>query len=56
MENQVPLAWIPRHKSIVGNELANHMAKEASAIKPIGPGPFLAIGSHKFREELRKVE
>ena len=41
--NDVTIAWTPGHTGIQGNEKANILAKLGSALKCLGPEPFISI-------------
>ncbi|XP_049316943.1 uncharacterized protein LOC125779713 [Bactrocera dorsalis] len=54
--NQVHLIWVPGHKGIAGNELADKLARSAASASMVGPEPFIAVGSHAIKERFRKDE
>nr|AMS38365.1 hypothetical protein [Bactrocera tryoni] len=54
--NQVHLIWVPGHKGIAGNELADELARSAASTNMVGPEPFIAVGPHTIKELLRKEE
>ena len=41
--NEVTLAWVPRHRGISGNEEADKIARQASAMPLLGPEPAVGI-------------
>jgi hypothetical protein len=41
--NRVQLIWVPGHEGIVGNEMADHLAKTGSEHSLIGPEPACGI-------------
>ena len=43
-KNDVALTWVPGHSGILGNELADELARKASGLEFIGPEP--AVGRH----------
>ena len=51
--NSVRLVWTPGHCGILGNEVADGLSRQASAIKFTGPEPVLGITSLTLRNELQ---
>ena len=45
--------WTPGHCGILGNELADGLSRQASAIKYTGPEPVLGVTSLTVRNELQ---
>jgi len=41
--NEVTLAWVPVHLGISGNDEADKLARQASAMPLLGPEPALGI-------------
>ncbi|KAJ8985201.1 hypothetical protein NQ317_018230 [Molorchus minor] len=41
--NKVILTWVPGHSGVRGNEEADRLAREGSAMYPIGPEPILGV-------------
>jgi ribonuclease HI len=41
--NEVTLIWVPGHQGILGNEQADKLARQASAMSILGPEPALGI-------------
>ncbi|XP_050339722.1 uncharacterized protein LOC126766064 [Bactrocera neohumeralis] len=51
--NQVHLIWVPGHRGIAGNELADELARSAASTSMVGPEPFIAVGPHTIKEQVR---
>jgi len=51
--NRVTLAWVPRHRGISGNEEADKLARQASAMPLLGPEPALGIPKCLVREVIK---
>ncbi|XP_069964561.1 uncharacterized protein [Bactrocera oleae] len=50
--NRVHLIWVPGHRGIAGNELADELALSAASTKMVGPEPCIAVGPHTIKELL----
>jgi ribonuclease HI len=51
--NEVTLAWVPGHWGISGNEEADKLARQASAMMLLGPEPALGIPKCSVREAIQ---
>jgi len=51
--NEVTLAWVPGHRDISGNEEADKLARQASAMPLLGPEPALGIPKCSVREAIQ---
>jgi hypothetical protein len=51
--NEVTLIWVPAHYGILGNEMADRLARQASAMPLFGPEPALGIPKCLAREAIK---
>ena len=50
---RLTLLWVPGHLGIMGNEVANELARKASEQPFIGPEPFCGLGINNFKMDLK---
>lgn len=53
--NTVELCWVPGHSDILGNEIADELAKEGARGTPLGPEPRLPIGKSLITRKLKEA-
>jgi ribonuclease HI len=51
--NEVTLIWVPGHCGILENEMADRLARQASAMPLLGPQPALGIPKCQAREAIK---
>jgi len=50
----VGLYWVPGHVGVQGNEIANELARDDSALKFVGPEPALGVSRQDIRRRIRR--
>lgn len=53
--NNVELCWVPGHRDITGNEIADELAKRGAEGRPTGPEPMLPIGRCLIRGRMKEA-
>jgi ribonuclease HI len=53
--NSISIHWVPGHSNIAGNEAADTLANQGSAIRPIGPEPYLPFSKNQSDTEIRAL-
>lgn len=56
MRNRVTLFWIPGHRGLEGNEIADELARLASATSLIGPEPYCGVNWSTITSLIRETE
>jgi len=52
--NEVTLVWVPGHHGIIGNEMADKLARQATAMLLLSPEPALEIPKCLAREAIKR--
>jgi len=52
IRHAVDLFWIPRHAGIRGNEIANGLVRDSSALRFLGPEPALGVSRRDLQKRL----
>ena len=48
------LYWVPGHAGVRGNEIADELARDGSALKFVGPEPALGVSRQDIRRRIRR--
>jgi hypothetical protein len=48
------LYWVPGHAVVRGNEIADELARDGSAVKFVGPEPALGVSRQDIRRRIRR--
>lgn len=54
--NKITLVWIPGHRGFEGNEIADELARNASATPMTGPEPYCGVNWSTFSTMIRGLE
>jgi len=50
----VGLFWVPGHAGVRGNEIADRLARDGSAQRPVGPEPFLGVSRQNIGRKMKR--
>ena len=53
--HSITIQWVPGHSNIAGNEAADTLANQGSAVIPTGPEPYLPFSKNQSDTEIRAL-